>query len=212
MKRNFKGIWIPADLYLDETLTWTQKLIIIEIDSFSKNGLDCFVSNEHLGQHCQLTKSAIEKALYSLVKAGIVFRERRKIGEKFRRILRLNRVNYGGTVPQQNTVADRNEVRHTNTSTKPSTKPKKEGRPATEGDCVEYFLELGSTQEEAFKFFDWFEQTGWKVKGGNQIEDWKATARNWNRRTKNDLDEKRTKGFSKGNFDANTLERFVAEG
>ena len=29
-------VWIPADLYLDKTITWTQKIILIEVDSFSK--------------------------------------------------------------------------------------------------------------------------------------------------------------------------------
>ena len=81
-----------------------------------------------------------------------------------------------------------------------------------EGDCLEYFKELELDSNEASKFYDWYEQTGWKLKGGNLIKDWKATARNWKRRTKIQNNEKRTKGFNKGNFDANTLERFVTEG
>jgi DNA-binding transcriptional regulator YhcF (GntR family) len=47
-------------------------------------------------------------------------------------------------------------------------------------EILDYFIELGSTQEEANKFFDHYTANGWKV-GKNAMKDWKATARNWNR-------------------------------
>jgi hypothetical protein len=47
-------------------------------------------------------------------------------------------------------------------------------------EILGYFIELGSTADEANKFFDHYTANGWKV-GKNAMKDWKATARNWNR-------------------------------
>jgi len=47
-------------------------------------------------------------------------------------------------------------------------------------EILGYFLHLGSTADEANKFYDHYTANGWKV-GKNAMKDWKATARNWNR-------------------------------
>jgi len=208
--RQFKGVWIPASLYMATDLTWSHKLMLIEIDSFSKNKLDCFVSNEHLADHLQLSKSGTEKVLKHLVDIGLVQRERRKIGKVYRRVLRVVTSIEGDIQPYLTEATNHLQVGTTNTRTKPTTKPKKEGQPSTEGECIEYFLELGMSVEEAQKFLDWYEQTGWKLKGGNKIKDWKATARNWKRRQKEHQNEKR--GFSQDNFNSEALHRYVTEG
>jgi hypothetical protein len=51
-------------------------------------------------------------------------------------------------------------------------------------EILGYFQELGSTEDEANKFFDHYTANGWKV-GRNAMKDWKATARNWNRNSNN---------------------------
>jgi len=184
--------------------------MLIEIDSFSKNGLECFVSNEHLADHLQLSKSGTEKVLRQLVDMRLVQRDRRKIGNVYRRVLRVLTSIEGDVQPYLKEVTNHRQVSTTNTRTKTTTKPKKEGKPSTEGECIEYFLELGMSVDEAQKFLDWYEQTGWKLKGGNKIKDWKATARNWKRRQKEHQNEKR--GFSQDNFNSEALHRYVTEG
>ena len=47
MNRDFKGVWIPKGLYLNKDFSWIEKLIILEVNSFSANDLECFVSNDH---------------------------------------------------------------------------------------------------------------------------------------------------------------------
>ena len=209
-KRRFRGVWIPAKLYEASDLTWTQKLLLVEIDSFSKNNLDCFVSNEHLAEHLQISESGVEKALRQLVQMGWVTRNRRVTYGVNRRILRLTTSLEGEHEPHSRVVTNLTQVSHTNTMTKSMTKTTKEGKPSSEGEVVEHFRELGLEAEEAMKFWDWYEQTGWKLKGGNPIVDWKATARTWKRRTLTQKNEKR--GFNKDNFDSNALEQFIAKG
>jgi len=212
MKRNFKGVWIPAGLYLNEGITWTQKLMLVEIDSFSKSNLPCFISNEHLAHHLQISESGVEKALRGLVKLGMVERKRESFGQGTRRILRVVTSLEYGEQPHSGAGSNLTPVRHTNTRTNKTIKSMKEGKPSSEGECLEYFLELGLDENESSKFWDWYEQTGWKLKGGNSIKDWKATARNWQRRTNTHKNEKQTRGFNTNNFDTNALERFVTDG
>jgi hypothetical protein len=48
-------------------------------------------------------------------------------------------------------------------------------------EIASYFSELGSSDTESEKFFDYYQANGWKV-GRNPMRDWRATARNWTRR------------------------------
>lgn len=56
--------------------------------------------------------------------------------------------------------------------------PKKEARPKSLDVVIEAFMEAGSTEEEANKYFDYYTANGWKV-GRSPMKDWKAAARNW---------------------------------
>lgn len=230
--REFKGVWIPSDLYLNDELSWTEKLVILEVDSFSRNGLPCFISNEHLCNHIRCSASTIEKSLKRTEELGYIIRNHETINGHSRRILRMNAVlNYeaspskttGSTrkklrsEPSKTTVETRKKVRHTNTSNSTSNNSMNEGKPTkipNAQECYLYFAELGvkNHYDEADAFKDWYDQTGWKLKGGNKIKDWKATARNWVRRQKKYQDATATKGFKESNFNAENIKSFVTEG
>ena len=66
------------------------------------------------------------------------------------------------------------------------------------------------SSDEELKFVDWYDSVGWKVKGGNTIKDWKACARQWKRRNKQNTNAK--KGFSTDNFTPDALNNFVNNG
>lgn len=68
--RDFKGIWMPADLYFNRDINWTCKIIFIEIDSFSSKGKDCFFSNEYLAEFMQLSVRQIQKCISRLITLG----------------------------------------------------------------------------------------------------------------------------------------------
>ncbi len=215
--REFKGVWIPRDLYLNEELNWTEKLLILEIDSFSKNGMPCFISNEHLCKHLKVSASTVEKALKKTEDLGYISRSHEIIKGHNRRILRMKSVINNGSIPSKTTVDTRKKVRHTNTSTSTSNNTMNIGKPTkipNTQECYLYFAELGveNHYDEADAFKDWYDQTGWKLKGGNKIKDWKATARNWVRRQKKYQDGKVNKGFKQSNFNADNIKSFVAEG
>ena len=212
-ERLFKGIWIPRNLYLDQTLTWTQKILILEIDSFSRNGLQCFISNEYLIKFLQVSEGTVEKSIKNAIDSGHIIRERTLIQGKSRRVLRLAHVMDYGINPSKTTGTTRKKVRHTNTSTKPAIKSLKTNKPESLEECSLYFAEL-DMMDQAQPFMDWYDQTGWQLKGGNKIKDWKATARNWARRQNKQRQDNAAsnKGFNQQNFNANSIKSFVIEG
>lgn len=70
--REFKGIWIPVEIWDDETLTINEKILFLEIDSFTSANKSCFISNEHIAKLLHISENAASKVLNSLVKKGLV--------------------------------------------------------------------------------------------------------------------------------------------
>ena len=71
MNRDFKGVWIPKDIWLDENLTWMEKLLLVEIDSLDAEK-GCFASNDYFAKFFQLSKSRISDLVGQLVNKGYI--------------------------------------------------------------------------------------------------------------------------------------------
>lgn len=71
MNRDFKGVWIPKDIWLDENLTWMEKLLLVEIDSLDAEK-GCFASNDYFAKFFQLSKSRISDLIGQLVNKGYI--------------------------------------------------------------------------------------------------------------------------------------------
>lgn len=73
INRDFKGVWIPKEVYLDKRLTALDKIILIEIDSLD-NGDEkgCFASNEYLAEFCQCSISKVTKSISKLKELGYI--------------------------------------------------------------------------------------------------------------------------------------------
>lgn len=69
--RDFKGVWFPAEIWLDERLTALDKFILMEIDSLD-NDDGCYASNEHLAKFCQCSQTKVSTAIAKLRKTGYV--------------------------------------------------------------------------------------------------------------------------------------------
>ena len=69
MERSFRGIWIPSEIWLSDDLGWTEKLLLAEIDSLSKNG-ECFASNEYFAGFFKLSKDRISRLISGLKTKG----------------------------------------------------------------------------------------------------------------------------------------------
>lgn len=71
MNRDFKGVWIPKEIWLSTDLKVMEKLILVEIDSLD-NEEGCFASNEHFSKFFSLSKNRCSEIIKSLEKKGYI--------------------------------------------------------------------------------------------------------------------------------------------
>jgi hypothetical protein len=73
MKRDFKGVWIPAALWLDPDSNITEKCLLVEIDSLDNDPeKGCFASNEYLGKFIGVSAGRCANMVSDLKKRGYV--------------------------------------------------------------------------------------------------------------------------------------------
>ena len=65
MNRDFKGVWIPKEIWLNKDLTLLEKIIYIEIDSLD-NEDHCIASNKYFAEFCDCSESKVSKAITKL--------------------------------------------------------------------------------------------------------------------------------------------------
>lgn len=75
-KRDFKGIWIPKEVYLNTDLTWTEKICLVEINSLdndSNKHKGCYASNEYLAKFLNVSVIRISNIISKLKKLGFIY-------------------------------------------------------------------------------------------------------------------------------------------
>ncbi|MAM27448.1 MAG: hypothetical protein CMC13_00340 [Flavobacteriaceae bacterium] len=71
MQRDFKGIWIPKEIWFFEGLTITEKVFLSEIDSLDQ-GAGCFAKNRHFAELFKLSKNRCSEIISSLSEKGFL--------------------------------------------------------------------------------------------------------------------------------------------
>jgi hypothetical protein len=83
--RDFKGVWIPKDIWLNTDLSIIEKVLLVEIDSLDNSDRGCFASNEYLAKFVQLSESRVAHIISDLKKREyivVVFTDGRNRGLK----------------------------------------------------------------------------------------------------------------------------------
>lgn len=75
-ERQVKGIWIPIEIWKDPNLSWNEKILFLEIDSFTTTDKDCFISNEYISKLLGVGETTANKILSSLINKGYVIKTR----------------------------------------------------------------------------------------------------------------------------------------
>ena len=71
-EREWRGVWIPKEVWLDERLNPLEKVILFEIDSLDKTDSGCFASNEYIAKFCQCSEWKVSNAITKLVSLGYI--------------------------------------------------------------------------------------------------------------------------------------------
>ena len=138
-EREFLGIWIPAEVWLDDRLTITEKAFLAEVESFSKNGKTFHKSNDTIRQQYGITPKTVQRIIKKLVQLELLecyFNGRV-------RHLSLGRLVKMSTLHRQNVDSASSKFPHTNTveRTTKNTSKKEVVYPFTETE----FLEMWKT-------------------------------------------------------------------
>jgi len=71
VQRAFKGIWIPAEIWLAEDLMIMEKLFLVEINSLD-NEKGCFATNKHFSEFFGVSKGRCSQIINSLKEKGYI--------------------------------------------------------------------------------------------------------------------------------------------
>lgn len=87
--RDFKGVWISRDIWLDKSLTLQEKCFLVEIDSLD-NDDGCFASNAYFADFFQISKGRCTQVIKSLeAKKRISITIHRKGNQIVKRVVRI---------------------------------------------------------------------------------------------------------------------------
>jgi len=70
--RDFKGIWIKKEIWLNTNLTLIEKVLIVEIDSLDNSERGCFASNEYLAKFVNLSEGRVANIISDLKKRDFI--------------------------------------------------------------------------------------------------------------------------------------------
>jgi len=89
MKRDFKGIWVRAEIWLNKDLKLIEKMFVVEIDSLdNENG--CYASNGYFAEFFGISKGRCSQIIKSLKEKNILEIEYQYEGKQItKRVLRI---------------------------------------------------------------------------------------------------------------------------
>lgn len=74
--RIVKGIWIPIEIWKDASLSWSEKILLLEVDSFTSQQRDCYFSDDYIADLLGVGVTTANKILASLIRKGYVSKTR----------------------------------------------------------------------------------------------------------------------------------------
>lgn len=97
MNREFRGIWIPKEIWLSKDLSTNEKILLAEIDSLGGSSDGCFASNQYFADFFDLSKDRISRLVSGLKNKGYITVEliyKEGTCEVDKRIIKLNPYSY----------------------------------------------------------------------------------------------------------------------
>ena len=185
MERIVKGIWIPLEIWQEASLCWNEKILLMEIDSFTCAGKDCYISNEYIADLLGgISPRTASRYLNHLIDAGYVkvvrYDGRKRYIESVIRVQSewTNLSNQSRqecphtyTIDLNKNIDKERENKGTHRFQKPSI-----------AEVSAYCRERGNTIDPE-EFFAFYESKGWMV-GKSPLKDRKAAIVTWEKSAK----------------------------
>lgn len=173
-ERDFKGVWIPKEIWLDTRLNALDKIILAEVDSLDMSDKGCFASNEALAEFAQCSVTKITRSISTLIQLGCIevlsFDGRRRVlGSRLVKKTRQTRQKDEESNTSISTDIERDIPN--------GISGKKTFAPPTVEEVKAYCAERNNNVN-ALKWHSFYASKGWMV-GKNKMKDWKAAVITW---------------------------------
>lgn len=133
MARDFKGIWIPKEIWLAENLSVMEKLFLVEINSLD-NAEGCWANNRYFAEFFGISTSRVSEIINILVEKGLIYSEINESSGN-RRVLRFSegglRETLRGSSEKTDTSSEKTEHNNTSINTLNNTLNVGAGKPAS---------------------------------------------------------------------------------
>lgn len=80
--RKFQGVWIPASLWLDHSLSTNEKVMLVEISSLEDDVRGCYATNAHFAAFFGLSVSRVSEIISGLAERGLIKVEQIREGKR----------------------------------------------------------------------------------------------------------------------------------
>jgi len=177
-ERDFKGIWIPREIWLTSELTLLEKIFLVEIDSLD-NDQNCYASNAYFADFFGISKGRCTQIIKSLEAKGFIqiqlIRDKNVIKKRVIRVVRKLNTPIAKTKQGylENAEDNNTYLNNTDIGGKP---PKRFTKPSL-AQVTEYKNQNHYISEPQ-AFIDYHESRGWVV-GRSPMKDWKSAFRRW---------------------------------
>lgn len=109
-ERNFKGIWIPKEIWITDELSLQEKVVLVEIDSLDDEETGCYASNKYFAEFFKLTNGRVSQIIKQLQEKGyldITYKYKGK--EITERLIRVKRPPYPQVFNKLNTYLENDD-------------------------------------------------------------------------------------------------------
>jgi len=177
-ERDFKGIWIPREIWLASDLTLLEKIFLVEIDSLD-NDQNCYASNAYFADFFGISKGRCTQIIKSLEAKGFIqiqlIRDKNVIKKRVIRVVRKLNTPIAKTKQGylENDEDNNTSLNNTDIGGKP---PKRFTKPSL-AQVTEY-KNQNQYISNPQAFLDYHESRGWVV-GRSPMKDWKGAFRRW---------------------------------
>ena len=141
-ERDFKGVWIPRDIWLSKELTMVEKGILTEISSLD-NEEHCYATNEYFADFCQVSVSTVTRAIKKLIDLGyievVTFNGRNRVIKMTSQPSQIDYADSSKCVA--NNIDNKTDNKNTNTNVLVEKKPKS-SKPNLYQKCVNAIQEF----------------------------------------------------------------------
>lgn len=181
-ERDFKGVWIPKVVWLDNRLSALDKIILTEVDSLDQGERGCYASNQHIADFCQCSITKVSTSISRLIDLGYLYVQKYdgRQRELKSRLSKIERQTFKNCKADSQNLKESNTSNNTSTNTtrkRESTKRKPFVPPTLEE--VEKYCQERKNNVDAKKFYDYFTASDWVDAKGNPVRNWKQKIITW---------------------------------